>query len=200
MSENEDKKIILSTINISKIVKYGLEEDCINLRKQHLSYDRIAEELNSLGKIPEDDSVDRWVVSRYLQTVPDAIKAAVKNNKRTLVSVVNTNMDIIFEVNNLFHKTKAILEGMERDYEEKNKPINVYQWKAVVSEMREMLRQMGDIQKEINDYDNVRRFMEIVIETLMAECPEKVPVIAEKLKMAKGTQWFADILNAEAEK
>jgi len=183
--------------NESKIVKYGLVEDVINLRRQHLSYDKIAEELNASGKVPPHDKINKWVVMRFLETVPDKLKSAVSKDKRSLVTVVNANMDIIFEVNNLFQKTKAILENMEKDFEEKGKPINAYAWKAIVSELREMLRHMGDIQKEINDYNNVRRFMEIVIETLYEECPDKIPVIAEKLRLAKGTQWFADILNTE---
>jgi hypothetical protein len=78
--------------------------------------------------------------------------------------------------------------------------IDVYRWKAVVGEMREMLGTMGNIQKEINDYNNVRRFMEVVIETLSDECPEQIPAIVDRLRTTKGTQWFADILSSKDKK
>lgn len=181
--------------NQSKIVKYKLEQDCVNLKKQNLSYEKIAEELNASGKVPHDDLIDKFVVMRFLKQMPEITREVVQGNKHRLMEVVNTNLDIIHEVNSMFLKTKSILENMEQDAVDKQKSINPYAWKAVVSEMREMLKQMGDIQKEINDYDNIRKFMEIVINTLHEECPEKIPVIANKLKLAKNTQWFADILN-----
>jgi len=44
--------------NVSKIVKYNLEQDTINLRQAVLSYQRIADELNATGKVPEDDPIN----------------------------------------------------------------------------------------------------------------------------------------------
>ncbi len=180
---------------ISKIVQFKLEEDVINLRKSGLSLDKIAEELASSPKIPEGESVDRFVIHRFLEKMPEIKKEIVRESKHRLIKVVNTNMDIIFEINSMFQKTKNIMEQLEVDANQKNKMVDVYRWKAVVGEMREMLKSMGDIQREINDYNNVRRFMEVVIETLSDECPEQIPTIVDKLKSTKGTQWFADILS-----
>jgi hypothetical protein len=185
---------------ISKIVKYMLEEDLINLRKSGLSYDKIADELNNSGKVPADDSIDKFVVMRFLEKMPEISKEIVRESKHRLIQVVNTNMDIIFEVNSMFQKTKNIMEQMETDANDKGKMIDVYRWKAVVGEMREMLGTMGAIQREINDYNNVRRFMEVVIETLSDECPEKIPAIVDRLRTTKGTQWFADILSSKDKK
>jgi hypothetical protein len=182
----------------SKVVKYKVEQDVVNLRKQGLSFEKIAEELNASGKIPENDQLDKFVIKRFLDKMPEVTKEIVQGNKHRLIEVVNTSMDIIFEVNSMFQKTKNILESLEEDAVRNGRTVDVYKWKAVVSEMREMLRQMGDIQKEINDYNNVRKFMEVVIETLTEECPDKLPIIAEKLKAAKGTQWFADIMNQKS--
>lgn len=186
---------IVSPTKQSKIVKYKLEEDCVNLRKSGLSYQEIAEELNASGKVPADDPIDKFVVMRFLEKIPTITKQLVAEDKRRLLNVVNTNFDIIEEVNTLFGKTKALLEMMEEDAANKGKIINPYQFKAVTSEMRELLNQMMTIQKEINDYKNVRKFMEIVLQTLQEEVPDKIPIIAEKLRMTQGTQWFANIIN-----
>lgn len=197
MAMSDDKIMVVSPTNKSKIVKYKLEEDCVNLRKSGLSYQEIAEELNASGKVPEDDPIDEYVVMRFLKKIPQVTKQLVKEDKKRLLQVVNTNFDILHEINTLFGKTKSLLENMEADAYDKGKLINPYQFKAIVSEMREMLRQMMEIQKEMNDYENVRMFMEIVLETLQKEAPDKLPIIVEKLKMAKGTQWFANLLETK---
>jgi hypothetical protein len=191
----EDKKItVVSPTKQSKIVKYKLEDDCVNLRRSGFSYQEIADELNNSGKVPAEDKIDKYVIARFLEKIPEITKALVQEDKRRLLEVVNTNFDVFYEINSLFSKTKMLLEFMEEDAAEKNKLIDPYRFKAVASEMREMLRQMTEIQKEVNDYNNVRKFMEIVLQVLQEEAPEKIPTIAERLKVAKGTQWFADML------
>lgn len=186
---------IVSPTNKSKIVKYKLEEDCVNLRNAGLSYQQIADELNNSGKVPKDDPIDKYVVMRFLDKLPEIQRQIVKEDKRRLIQVVNNNLDIIQEVTELFAKSKNLIEQMEQDAFEKGRHINPYMYKAVASEMREMLKLMTDIQKEINDYNNIRRFMEIVLETLKEEAPDKIPIIAEKLRLSKGTKWFADIIS-----
>lgn len=192
---SEEAKDIVSTTKQSKIVKYKLEEDCVNLRYSGLSYQQIAEELNASGKVPPDDPIDKWVVMRFLEKLPEVSRQIVKEDRRRLVQVVNNNMDIIFEVNNMFSKTKQLLEAMEEDAYNRGRFVNPYQYKAVVSEMREMLKLMTEIQKEVNDYNNVRKFMEIVLSVIKEECPDKIPIIIEKLRLAKGTNWFAEIMS-----
>jgi len=178
----------------SKIVKYKLEEDCINLRKAGLSFSEIAEELNNSGKVPPDDPIDKYVVGRFLEKVPEISRQLIQENRHRLLEVVNNNFDILEETNRLFAKSKILLEFMEEEAAERGKLVDPYRWKAVVSEMREMLKQMTEIQKEMNDYENVRKFMEIVLQVLQEEVPDKIPIIAERLKLAKGTHWFSSIM------
>lgn len=187
--------LVTSTTKQSKIVKYKLEEDCVNLRMAGMSFQQIADELNMDERVPKDDPIDKYVVMRFLEKIPDIQKQIVMEDKRRLVQVVNNNLDIIHEVTSLFHKTKNLLEQMEEDAFNKGRHMNPYQYKAVVSEMREMLKQMTEIQKEINDYNNVRRFMEIVLTTLKEEAPDKIPIIAERLRAVRNTSWFADIMS-----
>lgn len=190
------KKVpIVSSTKQSKIVRYKLEEECVNLKKAGLSLSEIANELSSNEKVPPHDKIDKFVVARFLEKIPNITKQLVQEDKRRLLEVVNTNFDIMEETGRLFAKSKSLLDLLEDDAYEKGKIVNVYMWKAVVSEMREMLRQMTEIQKEINDYDNVRKFMEIVLQVLQEEAPDKIPIIADKLRVVKGTQWFASIMS-----
>lgn len=184
----------VSTTKKSKIVRYKLEEDVVMLRQSGMSYQQIADEINQSGKIPEDDPLDKYVVMRFLEKLPEIQKQIVKEDKRRLVAVVNNNLDIVHEVSELFGKTKMLLQHMEDDAYDRGKTLDPYRFKAVASEMREMLKQMTEIQREINDYNNIRKFMEIVLSTLKEECPEKIPVIAARLKMTKGTTWFSDMM------
>lgn len=197
----EDKKIsVVSNTKQSKIVRFKLEETCVSLRKSGLSYHQIAEELTAHENTPEGEVIDKFVVSRFLEKMPEIQRQLVSSDKRRLLDVVNTNFDILDEVGRLFSKTKSVLELLEDDAMEKGRIVNVYQWKAVTSEMREMLRHMTEIQHEINDYNNIRKFMDIVITVLKEEAPDKLPIIAERLKSLKGSQWFSDMMGKSEEK
>lgn len=191
----ESNEIDVSSTKKSKIVKYKIEEDVVMLRQSGMSYQQIADELNASEKVPLDDQLDKYVVMRFLEKLPQIQQQLVRDDKRRLVSVVSANMDIVHEISDLYGKTKSLLSMMEDDALEKGRILDPYRFKAVASEMRELLKQMTDIQKEINDYDNIRKFMEIVLDTLKDEAPESIPVIAQKLRLTKGTNWFADMVN-----
>lgn len=184
----------VSSTKKSKIVKYKLEEDCVMLRQGGMSFQQIADELNQSGKVPESDPLDKYVVMRFFEKLPEVQKQIIKEDKRRLVAVVNNNLDIIHEINELFGKTKMLLQHMEDDAYERGRTLDPYRFKAVASEMREMLKQMTEIQREINDYNNIRKFMEIVMQTLKEEAPDAIPTIAARLKMTKGTTWFSDMV------
>ncbi len=180
----------------SKIVKYKLEEDAVNLRLAGLSFVQIAEELNASGKIPEGDSVSSETVKLFLTKLPQVTKALVRENESRLVNVVNSNLDILHEVSALFQRTKILLDEMEERAKSRgeNAHTNPYQYKAVASELRETLKLMMDISKDMSDYDNVKKFMQIILGVLREEAPQAIPSIIERLKLAKGTNWFSELL------
>lgn len=183
--------------NIPKIVKYGLIEKAIELREKGLSYQKIADELNK--ELPEDDKIDLFAVKRFFDKLPELKQEVVQKDQSLIIRVVNKELDLIEEINELYYKAKSVLETMEREAMEKGRNIDPYRFKAVASEMRELLKQMVEIQKEINDYNNVRKFMEIVMSVLQKEVPDKIPIIIEELKIAKGTQWFANMMRKKVE-
>lgn len=178
----------------SKIVKYKLEKDVIAMRNQNMSYQEIADTLNESGRLPDGEVLDRFVIMRFLEKVPEITKELVSNNQDRMMEAVNMTFDIVYETNDLYRRAKTILDNLEIQATDHQRPVNPYQFKAVASEMRELLTQMISIQKEINDYNNIKQFMEIILEVLHDEVPEKIPIIVERLKLGKGTQWFADMV------
>ncbi len=180
--------------NRSKITKYKIEEDVINMRKLGYTYQEIADEVNNSGKVPEDDPLNFVTIARFINKYPEVNKKLVQEEKKRLLEVVNTNFDVYNEINMLYGKTSKMLDLLEERAIERNGSIDPYRFKAITSEMRENLRFMLDIQKEINDYNNIRKFMEIVIKVLQEEVPEKIPIIAERLRVGQDTKWFANIV------
>lgn len=179
-----------SSKNVSKIIQYNLEQDTINLRQAGLSYQRIADELNASGKVPEDDQINAEIVRRFLEHIPEVSREMVRRDEKKVLAVVNNSIDIISEMTVLYGKTAKLLETMEERANEEGTVIDPHKFKALSSEMREMLKMMMEIQKEINDYENIKKFMEIVMETVSEECPQSIPRIIEKLRMSKETKWI----------
>lgn len=195
MTQRKDHNVIVSSTKQSKIVKYGLEQDVVRMRMEGDSYQTIADALNASDKVPTDDPIDKYVIMRFLEKIPNLDTQITVAQKKKLAQSVSDTFDIIFEVTSLFHKTKTLLELMEDDAISKGRYVDPYRFKAVVSEMRELLLQMTNIQKEVNDYNNIRKFMEIVMTILQEEAPQAIPAIVEKLKIVKGTHWFAEMMN-----
>jgi DNA repair ATPase RecN len=181
---------------LNKIVELGLEEDCAYLRKSGLSYKDITSELNNSGKVPlECVLTEKQVIEFLTIELPKAEQRVARRQRNAVTEIVKTNLDIVKETTSLYGKCKNLMDSLEERAENANTCIDPYRFKAVASEMRELLKQMTDIQKEINDYDNIRKFMDIVISVVQEEAPDCIPAIAEKLRISKGTQWFADIVN-----
>ena len=176
--------------NISKIIQYGLEQDTVNLRQAGLSYQRIADELNASGKVPEDDPINADIVKRFLDHIPEVNRELVRRDEKRMLAVVNNSMDIISEMTTLYGKTARLLEIIEEKAYEEGTIIDPHKFKALSSEMREMLKMMIEIQKELNDYENTKKFMEIVMETVAEECPQSIPIIIDRLKMSRETKWI----------
>lgn len=182
-------------MNSSKIAKYDLEQDVINLRRAGLSYQKIADEINKSGKLPEGENIDKNVIQRFLDKVPELSKELIKQDKKKVVAVVDNSMNIVNETAVLYNKAKNILDQMEQRALDTERSIDPYRFKAISSEMRELLKQMLEIQKEFYSYNNVKIFMEVVMDTVKEICPESIPIIIEKLQMSKETRWFGEMAN-----
>jgi superfamily II DNA helicase RecQ len=177
----------------SKIVKYGLEEKVVKMRQNGMSYEDITDAINKSGALPDGEEISIYSVQRFFKHVPEINKALVKQDKRRLLKVVNNHIDIIQETQQLYNKTKSILAQMEEQaQEDEDGGINPYHYKAILSEMRESLKLMMELQKEIADAETVKQFMQIVIDTVQEVAPSALPVLLERLKIKKGSAYFTN--------
>lgn len=176
--------------SISTVIKYQLEQDAINLREAGLSYQKIADELNASGKIPIDDPVNADIVRRFLDNLPNLKREMMKRDTNRMLNVVDNSIDIISEMTTLYGKAKNILDALEQRALDNDRVLDPYRFKALSSEMREMLKQMTDMQKDLHDHNNTRIFMETVMEILQEISPEAIPILVEKLKSNKTSHIF----------
>ncbi len=181
----------------SKIEKYKLEEMAIRLREEeHLTYQEIAEKLNISGLVPSDDEIKLWTVERFLKKIPEVKKHLLHQDKRRLLKVMNKQVDIIDETLLLYNRTKTLLINMENKAAESNGTINTKSYKALCSEMRVLLKQMTEMQKQINDFENVKKFMEIVLETVHDVAPQALNPILDKLRIKQNSVWLTKKVNS----
>lgn len=179
-----------------KIVKYKLEKQCLELRRQDLSLAQIADELNKNMIVPKDDQINKFTVKRYLDSISMTEQVSVSKKVDYETKLVTT-IDLLDETRSLYNKTMSLLLFMEESAEENDKCIDPYRFKAVVGEARAFLQQMKDLQKEVSNYNDINKFIEVVLTVLKEECPEKIPVIVEKLKLDRGTAWFSQMMGGE---
>lgn len=177
----------------NKVERYDLVQDLLYLHRAGYSGQEIADTLNNSGKMPDGILISRDEVNKYLKRAKETKREIAVKDKKIFLDVINTELDIMSEMQSNYMRTKTLLEAIERRAIDDNRLINPYQYKALISEMREGLSQLKEIQKELNDTNNIKRFMEVVLTTLKEECPDKIPIIAEKLKIAKETLWFSQI-------
>src|SRR5690606_18818033 len=139
-------------------------------------------------------TVTKTTVSNFFKALPEVQREIVKRNKKQMIKVVNNNLDIIHEIQQLFARTKRMLEEMELRAEDNDTIVSPYKFKAISSELRETLKLLMEVNKEINDLNNIKQFMAIVIEVIKEEAPQSIPIIIERLKLAKGTGWLSEVL------
>lgn len=174
------------------IGKHGLVEDAVNLRLAGMTLVEIQSTLNS--KLPADKQITLETVRTFYKRLPELKQTIVKNNKKQLVRAVNNNLDMVSELNDLYGRTKTLLDRLEDRAEDEDYIMNPFRFKAISSEMRELLRLMMEVNKEISDLDNINRFMAIVVEVIKEESPQSIPIIVERLRTAKGTGWLSEVI------
>lgn len=187
--------------SINPIVKYGLEEEVSMLRhEQDLSYRKIAEKISESKKLPAGKKVSERQVVSFFTATRETNKQIVKRSTKRLAKVVDQQVNIIDEVQSMYNRSKTLLEAMETAAAENGyQHVSPYHFKAVMSETREMLNTMISLQKDINDIENVKFFMQAVISILKKHAPEIIPVLIEELRVNKGTIWIASQLGTKGE-
>lgn len=186
------------------IIKLGFEESVLKLRRSGFSYEYIAEglskEVELMKDLPFGTKIDKYVLHKFFKEFyPDLAFKSIEDTNKKLTNY-SSKVDIMADLTMLRNRTLDVMDKLDNvlEYEEFNN-MNIKSFKSLADVLLATTAQIANIQKEVNDYQNVIDFIEVVIEVIHIECPEVLPIIMDKLKMQKNTRWFSDIVGRREE-
>lgn len=170
----------------SKIEKYDLVSHAINLLTvtPKMSYKQIAEELNSIGDVPDEDAITPQNVADFAKSYPEARKEILLANRQHMRKLVfeSAEFDMLGLLKDMAARTAFMIETMEQMALEEGTIPDAKDYKALSSELREILKQIEGIHKEVYDMEVVREFLIEVVKTLKEVSPEALQVFIAKMK------------------
>lgn len=184
-----------TTMSRSKIIKYQLEEDVIRLKSEGKTYEQIANLLNADPRVPTNDPLNLWVVERFLKSLPALRTQAVRTDRRRLLNMMNRQVDMYTEIMKQYNSIKILL-----DEENSKKDPDYKAVKAYTSEARELLKMINDMQAEINSQENVKQFMNVVLNTVNEIAPQCVEPIVKSLKVQQESMFMIGRKSDNAQK
>jgi hypothetical protein len=191
-SASADTEDNTEALLMQKIEGLGIHDDIMDLHNAGLKPVDITFTINSLIKVPYSNAVSEKEVKAFLIIVKKSVPAAINVNTDFLARQVDNQFSMLDEVHDTYNRTKKMLNLLERKTIQNDK-LDALAWKAIVSELREFLCLIKDINDDMAAHENMKKFMSIVVEVLMEECPDKLPIIAERLRVSSSTQWFSDM-------
>jgi hypothetical protein len=170
----------------SKIEKYGLVETTLNLLKvtPKLTYQQICDEINVIGNVPEDDLITPDNLTHFVRNFPEVrreVMLANRNHMRKLV-FESAEFDMLGHLKEMAARTMSMIEIMEETALQEGKLPKASDYKALNSELRETLKQIEGIHKEIYQMEVVREFLLEVVKTLKEVSPEALSAFIAKMK------------------
>lgn len=170
----------------SKIEKYGLVDHALTLLKvtPKLTYQQICDELNVIGNVPPDEAITVDNLTHFVRSVPEVrreVMLANKNHMRKLV-FESAEFDMLGHLKEMAARTAFMIEAMEEAYLAEGKLMKASDYKALNSELRETLKQIEGIHKEIYQMEVVREFLLEVVKTLKEVSPESLQEFIKKMK------------------
>lgn len=170
----------------SKIEKYDLISHAINLLTvtPKMSYKQIAEELNSIGDVPEEDAITPQNVASFAKSYPEARKEILLANRQHMRKLLfeSAEFDMLGLLKDMAARTAFMIDAMEQMALEEGTIPDAKDYKALSSELREILKQIEGIHKEVYDMEVVREFLIEVVKTLKEVSPEALQTFITKMK------------------
>lgn len=170
----------------SKIEKYDLVGHAINLLTvtPRMSYKDIAEELNEIGDVPEEDHITSQNVNQFSKSYPDVRREVLLANRQRMRKLVmeSAEFDMLGTLKDMAARTSFMIDSMEQMSLEEGELPDAKDYKALSSELRETLKQIEGIHKEVYDMEVVREFLVEVIKTLKEVSPESLEIFITKMK------------------
>ncbi|OMQ06794.1 hypothetical protein BXO87_01955 [Bacillus sp. GZB] len=170
----------------SKIEKYDLVAHAISLLTvtPKMSYKSVAEELNTIGDVPESDLISVQNVSDFAKNYPEVRKEILLANRQHMRKMVmeSAEFDMLGTLKDMAARLTFMIDSAEMMALEEGMLPDPKGYKALSSELRETLKQIEGIHKEVYDMEVVREFLVEVIKTLKEVSPEALPSFIAKMK------------------
>ncbi|MGG1263836.1 hypothetical protein [Brevibacillus laterosporus] len=170
----------------SKIEKYGLVEDTLNLLKviPKMTYQQICDEINVIGEVPSEDSITVDNLTHFVRSVPDVRREVMLANRQHMRKIVfeSAEFDMLGHLKDMAARTAFMIDSMEEMSLQEGKLPKPQDYKALSSELRETLKQIEGIHKEIYQMEVVREFLGEVVNTLKEVSPEALSAFIAKMK------------------
>lgn len=172
----------------SKMEKYGLIQQAIDLLKVQpkMTYQQIADELNVIGsdRIPPDDQITADNVAHFARAYPEIRREVLLANRAHMRKMVmeGAEFDMLGTLKDMAARFTFMIDAMEEDAFSEGRLPNATAYKAITSELRETLKQIENIHKEVYDMEIVRQFLIEVIKTLQEVSSEALQAFIQKMK------------------
>lgn len=170
----------------SKLEKYNLVEHALTLLKvtPKLTYQQICDELNAIGNVPPEDAITVDNLTHFVKTVPEVRREVMLANKNYMRKLVfdSAEFDMLGHLKEMAARTAFMIEALEEAYLAEGKLMKPSDYKALNSELRETLKQIEGIHKEIYQMEVVREFLLEVVKTLKEVSPEALQAFIQKMK------------------
>ena len=165
---------------VNPVIRYKLEQEASLLRHEGQTMADIARLLNDNPAVPPNVKITPSQVSSFFRQSNQSKAAIVQSSNKRLVKVVDQQINIIDETRDMYQRSKNLLDAMEEDSIAKGYAyVDAYRYKAVMSELRETMALIIELQREINDIENVKFFMQAVLTILRRQAPEVIPLLVE---------------------
>ena len=170
----------------SKLEKYGLVEHALTLLKVQpkLTYQQICDELNEIGNVPPDDFITVDNLTHFVKNVPEVRREVMLADRARMRKLVfeSAEFDLLGHLKEMAARTAFMIEAMEESCLMEGKLMKPSDYKALNSELRETLKQIEGIHKEIYQMEVVREFLLEVVKTLKEVSPEALQAFIQKMK------------------
>jgi hypothetical protein len=171
---------------MSKIEKYDLIGHAINLLTvtPKMTYKEIAEELNSIGDVPEEERITAENVMQFVKSHPQVRREVLLDNRQHMRKMVleSAEFDMLGTLKDMAGRLTFMIDTMEQLALDEGTIPDPKGYKALSSELRETLKQIEGIHKEVYDMEVVREFLIEVIKTLKEVSPEALTAFIAKMK------------------
>lgn len=170
----------------SKIEKYDLTEQAISLLMVNpkMPYPAIAEELNTIGGVPAEELITSDNVLQFAKSYPEVRKQIMLADRARMRKIVleGAEFDMLGQLKDMAARTMFMMQAMEDQALEEGGFMPAKDFKALNSELRETLKQIEGIHKEIYDMEVVRNFLVEVVNVLKDVSPEALPHFIGRMK------------------